>query len=105
MQNPGVSSLYIWVLNSNVEYAASASGHGRTNSAMKLLFRTLPVEEGNSIVDAMNSDVQELTLPIAAIDAVAAALEGSNRLLPLKERVFQDWKVGLLHRWKTDSNE
>lgn len=92
-------SLYVWVLNSNVVYAASNSSKVRKGPAMKLLFRSLPVEEGNSIIDAMNSDVQELTLPRAAIEAVILALDASNHLLPGRERTFQDWKVGLLHRW------
>jgi hypothetical protein len=67
---------------------------------MKLLFRSVPVEEGNEIVDAMNSDVQELTLPEAAIEAVAQELEASNSLLPSREQLFQGWRVGLLHRWR-----
>lgn len=70
---------------------------------MKLLFRSVPVEEGNEIVDAMNSDVQELTLPEAAIEAVAQELEASNSLLPSREQSFQGWTVGLLHRWRSNN--
>ncbi|KAL2212372.1 ubiquitin-conjugating enzyme E2C-binding protein [Sarocladium strictum] len=96
----GSRSLYIWVLNPNVVYAASKSARDHHGSAMKLLFRSVPVEEGNEIVDAMNSDVQELTLPEAAIEAVAQELEASNSLLPSREQLFQGWRVGLLHRWR-----
>lgn len=66
---------------------------------MKILFRPVDVQEGNDTVDAMNSDVQELTLPAAAIDAIIESLHESNHLLPTKEKSFQEWSVGLLHRW------
>lgn len=69
---------------------------------MKILFRPVDVKEGNEIVDAMNSDVQELMLPATAIDAVIEALQASNLLLPAKEKVFQGWTVGLLHRWEKE---
>ncbi|KAK0392565.1 hypothetical protein NLU13_2060 [Sarocladium strictum] len=97
-------SLYLWILNPNVVYAATKSGQNVGTSAMKVLFRTLSVQEGNDIVDAMNSDVQELTLPTTSIQAVTRALETSNRLLPTRERVFQEWHVGLLHRWNPDEH-
>jgi hypothetical protein len=74
---------------------------------MKVLFRPVAVKEGNDIVDAMNSDVQELTLPVVAINAVIDSLRESNHFLPAKEKSFQEWEVGLLHRWESinkDSN-
>jgi ubiquitin-protein ligase E3 D len=96
-----VQSLYIWVLNPNVVYASSFLESRGSNTAMKLFYRQVEVEEGNKIVDALDSDVQEVTMPTTAVEAAIVALNASNQLLPDKDRRFKDWTVGLLHRWES----
>lgn len=66
---------------------------------MKILFRSIAVDEGNKLVDTMTSDVQDISFPSSVIDAAAEVLTSSNALLPPKERSFNGWKVGLLERW------
>ena len=66
---------------------------------MKILFRVIDVEQGNSLADSMTSDVQDISLPVSVIDSAAEALETSNLYLPEKERNFKEWRVGLLGRW------
>lgn len=66
---------------------------------MKILFRILTVEEGNALADSLTTDVQDISLPMSVIANAEKALEGSNLYLPEKERVFKEWKVGLLGRW------
>lgn len=66
---------------------------------MKVLYKDVTVEEGNRLLDSIVSDVQDLNLPSATIQASRESLNFSSRLLPARERVFKDWHVGLLDRW------
>lgn len=94
-------SLYLWVLNSNMVYTSSLS-QGKT-TAMKILYRHIGAEEGYKMTESMNSDVQDIGLPVTAIETARAALESSSSLLPEHERVFRDWRVGLLERWDSET--
>ncbi|CAK7271893.1 hypothetical protein SEPCBS57363_004854 [Sporothrix epigloea] len=91
--------LQVWVLNSTIEYAAwptvTLSG-----PAIKLLYRFVARKVAEETLDRLNSDVQEISLPRETIAAVACLLEASNDLLPSRDRSFQEWKIGLLTRWK-----
>lgn len=70
---------------------------------MKILFRTLSVEEGNALADSLTTDVQDVNLPVTVIANAVEALESSNLYLPEKERTFKEWRVGLLRRWDASS--
>jgi ubiquitin-protein ligase E3 D len=93
--------LQIWVLNSSIVYAAS----GRPPQsqaparAIKLLYKYIPRAEADAILDNLNSDVQEINLPRETIGAVTELLERSTGLLPARDRLFKEWKIGLLERW------
>ncbi|KAF4123413.1 Pfam:DUF2351 [Geosmithia morbida] len=89
-------ALHLWVLNSNVTYVSSLA-EGK-KSAMKILFRSITVDEGNKLVDSITSDVQDISFPSSAIKTATNTLELSNTLLPARERSFKSWKVGLLER-------
>lgn len=69
-------------------------------TAIKVLYQDIDIEEGNKLVDSMTSGVQEISFPAAAISAARQMLRESNSLLPSSERLFQQWHVGLLERWK-----
>ncbi|WYZ34528.1 hypothetical protein EsH8_I_000804 [Colletotrichum jinshuiense] len=100
----GLSSspaLHLWILNSNITYASSQREGPR--SAIKLLYREIAQHEADSMLESMTSDVQEVSLPTAAIVKAAAALKGSSELLPPSERVFKEWNVGLLDKWQAGS--
>jgi hypothetical protein len=43
--------------------------------------------------------VEELELPSMIFEAVAKALTGSNSILPVSARRFNEWHVGLLSRF------
>lgn len=91
--------LQVWVLNSTIEYAAwptvTPSG-----PAIKLLYRFVAHKDAEETLDRLNSDVQEISLPRETIAAVTCLLEASNGLLPARDRIFQEWKIGLLPRCK-----
>ncbi|KAL6817029.1 ubiquitin-conjugating enzyme E2-binding protein [Trichoderma sp. SZMC 28015] len=91
-------SLHLWVLNANVVYSSTMREGRRT--AIKVLYQDIDIEEGNKLVDSMTSGVQEISFPAAAISAARQMLRESNSLLPSSERLFQQWHVGLLERWK-----
>ncbi|RFU74002.1 ubiquitin-conjugating enzyme e2c-binding [Trichoderma arundinaceum] len=90
-------SLHLWVLNANVVYS-STMREGR-RAAIKILYQDIDVEQGNKLVDSMTSGVQEISFPAAAIKAARQILQESNCLMPISERLFQQWHVGLLERW------
>ncbi|KAH6608654.1 ubiquitin-conjugating enzyme e2c-binding [Trichoderma cornu-damae] len=90
-------SLHLWVLNANVVYS-STMREGR-RAAIKVLYQDIDAEQGNTLVDSMTSGVQEISFPAAAIKAARRLLQESNSLMPVSERRFQQWHVGLLERW------
>ncbi|KAH7163177.1 ubiquitin-conjugating enzyme E2-binding protein [Dactylonectria estremocensis] len=92
------TDLYLWVLNPNVVYSSSFVDGSKT--AMKILYKSIEPEEGNKMIESLNSDVQEISLPQPAIEAARETLKSSSLLLPTQERTFKEWNVGLLGRWK-----
>jgi hypothetical protein len=68
---------------------------------MKLLYRTITRDEANKMLEDVNSDVQEVNLPDEAVGAVAEALRESNTLLPVAERRYREWTVGMLRTWES----
>lgn len=67
---------------------------------MKILYRDIETEKAYDMVESMNSDVQEVGWPTAAIETARATLVSSSLLLPARDRVFREWSVGLLERWE-----
>lgn len=41
-------------------------------------------------------------MPAKALNEIAEILDDSNMLLPVKDRLFKQWRVGLLPRWHTN---
>ncbi|CAK7200571.1 E3 ubiquitin-protein ligase E3D [Sporothrix eucalyptigena] len=91
--------LQIWVLNSNISYAAWPSST-KSGPAIKLLYKFVSRNDADTTLDSLNSDVQEINLPSETIAAMASLLEASTGLLPERERWFREWKIGLLERWR-----
>lgn len=52
------------------------------------------------MLEAVTCDSLEINLPEHALGEVIRHLDDSNTLLPPTERVFKEWKVGLLTRWE-----
>ncbi|RCI15662.1 hypothetical protein L249_3524 [Ophiocordyceps polyrhachis-furcata BCC 54312] len=96
----GSKALHLWVLNANMVYTSSARQGKR--AAMKMLYREISLDEGHDLVDSLTSNVQDISLPKRAIEAVRRALEASTALMPERERSFKDWRAGLLDRWATE---
>ncbi|KAK3395637.1 ubiquitin-conjugating enzyme E2-binding protein [Sordaria brevicollis] len=99
--------VHIWVLNTGIVYASSANGAavatrrpgaGSGTLAIKLLYRLVSREEADRMLDSLTGDAQEVNIPVKAIQEVMQHLDQSNTLLPATERVFKEWKVGLLRR-------
>ncbi len=91
------SAIHVWVLNSSIVY--SSSGASRRTPAVKLLYRLLPHEEADKMMESLTCDSQEINLPTHGLREVVQYLDRSNVLLPPTERLFKEWKVGLLARW------
>ncbi|KAF5682686.1 hypothetical protein FCIRC_4865 [Fusarium circinatum] len=94
-------NLHLWVLNPNVVYTASSAADRKT--AMKILYKHIDPLEAEKILTSMTSDVQEISLPEEAIKAADNRLLWSSELLPVQERTFKEWQVGLLQRWEPAS--
>ncbi|EGO53454.1 hypothetical protein NEUTE1DRAFT_133837 [Neurospora tetrasperma FGSC 2508] len=97
--------VHVWVLNSGIVFTSSAMEATVTRPgaesgipAIKLLYRLVPREEADRMLDSLTGDAQEVNLPTEAIKEVMERLDRSNCLLPTTERVFKEWKVGLLRR-------
>ncbi|KAK4127069.1 hypothetical protein N657DRAFT_565391 [Parathielavia appendiculata] len=91
-------AIHIWVLNSSIVY--SSNGTSRITPAIKLLYRPISRGEAHKMLEEINCDAQEINLPAQAIGKVVHHLEESNALLPPTERLFKEWRVGLLTRWE-----
>ena len=91
--------LSLWILNNNIRFSSTENPADGPVPAIKLLYRTIPRSEADRQLENIISDVQEVNLPVSAIELVSEALNTSNTLLPPSERVFQGWQVGLLRRW------
>ncbi|KAJ3947813.1 uncharacterized protein N0V96_002048 [Colletotrichum fioriniae] len=106
-------ALHLWILNSNITYASSSFSLSSSSSssspqrtkraAIKLLYKEIPQDEADDMLESMTSDVQEVNLPLPAIVAAAEGLKRSSGLLPPGERVFKGWNVGLLDKWEPAS--
>lgn len=93
--------LHLWVLNPNVVYSSSSVPRRRV--ALKILFQRINSEDANKMIESMVSDVQEITFPKEAIESSLQQLEASSLLLPVRERCFKEWRVGLLERWQSNT--
>ena len=70
---------------------------------MKILYKHIDPSESEKLLTSMTSDVQEISLPEEAIKAADSCLLWSSGLLPVQERTFKEWQVGLLERWEPAS--
>jgi hypothetical protein len=93
-------AIHIWVLNSSIVYSSNATPH--PIPAIKLLFRSVSLEEADKMLSTITCDSQEINLPAQAMGEVLRHLEESRGLLPPAERTFKDWKVGLLTKWERE---
>ncbi|KAH7329079.1 ubiquitin-conjugating enzyme E2-binding protein [Stachybotrys elegans] len=93
--------LHLWVLNSSLKYSSS-SVPGK-QAAIKVFYKDVDVESAYKLMESMNSDIQEINFPSAAIASVREQLHSSTLLLPRQMRSFQGWNVGLLARWDSES--
>ncbi|KAK3363085.1 ubiquitin-conjugating enzyme E2-binding protein [Lasiosphaeria hispida] len=89
-------AIHIWVLNSGIVY--SSSGTAQCTPAVKLLYRLISQDEADRMLGGVTCEAQEVNLPRMAISEAIRCLDDSNLLLPSTERVFKEWRVGLLRR-------
>ena len=86
-------------MNQSIRFASSRRDE-HSAPAIKLLYKLVPREEADRMLESLTSDAQDISLPAEAIAEVKKALEQSNALLPEKERTFKGWNVGLLQKWQ-----
>ncbi|KAJ4290121.1 hypothetical protein N0V88_006628 [Collariella sp. IMI 366227] len=87
------NAIQIWALNSSIVYSSSCGGDdAQPTPAVKLLYRSIPNEEADKMLETISCDSQEINLPAQAIGEVVRHLDGSNVLLPPTERLFKEWK-------------
>lgn len=90
--------LHIWLFNSNVVYTSNKL-EGPPTAAIKVLYRSISLDEANKLTESLTGDVQDISFPLAAIQTAQETLGKSRLMLPSSERSFQEWQVGLLERW------
>ncbi|KAI0841020.1 ubiquitin-conjugating enzyme E2-binding protein [Hypoxylon sp. FL0890] len=90
--------LNIWVFNSSIIFSSTKAMRSPVR-AVKVFYRMVTQAEADNLLDSMTSDVQDIYLPADAIQKVIDTLSRSNLVLPLNDRQFKEWKVGLLEKW------
>ncbi|KAK5628115.1 hypothetical protein RRF57_003830 [Xylaria bambusicola] len=94
--------LNIWVFNANFIFSSTEAPTSPIN-AMKVFYRTISQEEADKMVESMTSGVQDISLPSEAIAILVDLLQKSNCFVPVSDRRFKDWNVGLLEKWHNES--
>ena len=89
--------LHLWILNNNIIYTSTAQKSPTV--AIKLLYKSVDAQQAERLLQPITSDVQELGLPRDEIQTTAELLVRSSAMLPLKERSFKNWNVGLLAKY------
>ncbi|KLU89264.1 hypothetical protein MAPG_08238 [Magnaporthiopsis poae ATCC 64411] len=93
-------ALSLWILNSTIRFTSTAVS-GRNVSAIKLLYKIITEDDANKVMESMNSNTQDVSIPDESLGSVIVMLDRSNAILPADDRVFQGWKVGLLEQWES----
>ncbi|KAJ5510649.1 hypothetical protein N7453_002752 [Penicillium expansum] len=100
------SGLVLWVFNPDMRYSNSSAGRSiMAQQAMKVFYQESPdVDEllHPEIGNPSPLSVEELELPSMIFEAMSQALTGSNEMLPLSARRFNEWNVGLLSRYRRE---
>ena len=65
---------------------------------MKVFWKSVSEEEATLLFN--QEGVEQIPLPVEAIDEMKDSLSASAQLLPLSARIFQDWKVGLWRKYE-----
>lgn len=89
--------LQLWVLNNHIIFTSNQIS--TPTSAVKVLFKEIGEKEALDLVESLSNDVQDINFPAPAIQVARETLKSSQNMLPLSERSFQEWQVGLLERW------
>lgn len=93
--------LHIWLFNQDITFLSTEQRpEQRPVSAVKVFYRFVNQAEADKLIESMISDVQDITLPAAAATQLREELERSNRYLPKPIRDFNQWKIGLLEKWR-----
>ena len=89
-----------------MRYSNSSAGRSiMAQQAMKVFYQRSPdVDEllHPEIGNPSPLSVEELELPSMIFEAMSQALTGSNEMLPLSARRFNEWNVGLLSRFRRE---
>ncbi|KAI0508593.1 ubiquitin-conjugating enzyme E2-binding protein [Xylaria bambusicola] len=99
--NQGKDLLNIWVFNANFIFSSTEAPASPIN-AMKVFYRTVSQEEADKMIESMTLGVQDISLPSEAIAILVDLLQKSNYFVPVSDRRFKDWNVGLLEKWDNE---
>ncbi|KAI1142167.1 ubiquitin-conjugating enzyme E2-binding protein [Hypoxylon sp. FL0543] len=91
------SVLNVWVFNSSITFSSTEEARSPIR-AVKVFYRMVTQAEADKLLDSMTSDVQDIYLPVDAIEKLINILGDSNHVLPQNDRQFKEWKVGLLEK-------
>ncbi|KAJ5566091.1 hypothetical protein N7535_007729, partial [Penicillium sp. DV-2018c] len=98
------SGLVLWVFNPDMRYSNSSNGRNiMAQQAMKVFY-----QECDNVDNLLHPEignpsplsVEELELPSMIFEAMSRALVGSTKMLPPTARIFNEWQVGLLSRFR-----
>jgi hypothetical protein len=65
---------------------------------MKIMWK--PIDRPEEFLQKMQSTVEQISLPGVVLKALQELIVQSQELLPPVLRTFQDWRVGLLQRFR-----
>jgi ubiquitin-protein ligase E3 D len=94
--------LHIWLFNKDITFSSTESTTSPV-SAIKVLYRLVSQADADEMIESMTSNVQDVNLPESAIQALTELLRISSTFLPEADRVYSDWHVGLLDRWRSNN--
>lgn len=88
--------------NGSTEAASGQQYVNLVHRASKIFYRPIPTDNtAHAFLDSNNATHEDLYLPNPAdLKSLQETLEKSTAMLPASARAFQDWSVGLVHRYE-----
>lgn len=95
-------ALHLWVFASHISYSSSSSkGPPTAQPAMKIFYKILtPSILSVKLEEQTLMSDEEVLLPEDVVETIWKNLSASTQNMPRSARKFQDWDVGMLHRFE-----
>jgi hypothetical protein len=90
----------VWVFTDDLYFSSSASRDLRKDPtrAMKLMWKS--IDNPEDMLQRNQSTIEEISVPGTFLETIQDIILKSQHLLPTALRTFQDWRVGLLQKFR-----